>query len=37
MGQEPHFEPRYIDYAIDNLRVRRKEAAANTPVLVEAG
>jgi hypothetical protein len=23
MGEEPHFEPRFIDYAIDNLRVRR--------------
>jgi hypothetical protein len=26
MGQTSHFEPRFIDYAIDNLRVRR-----NTP------
>jgi len=23
MGQAPHFEPRFIDYAVDNLRVRR--------------
>jgi hypothetical protein len=23
MGQPPHFEARFIDYAIDNLRVRR--------------
>ena len=23
MGQKPHFEPRFIDYAIDNLRVKR--------------
>ena len=23
MRQPPHFEPRYIDYAIDNLRVRQ--------------
>lgn len=23
MGQRPHLEPRYIDYAIDNLRVKR--------------
>jgi hypothetical protein len=23
MGQTPHFEPRFIEYAIDNLRVRR--------------
>jgi hypothetical protein len=26
MGQEPHFEPRFIDYAIDNLRVKRSSA-----------
>jgi hypothetical protein len=36
MGEEPHFEPRFIDYAIDNLRVKRK-TAVNAPVLVEAG
>jgi hypothetical protein len=23
MGQPPHFEPRYVDYAVDNLRVHR--------------
>lgn len=23
MGEPPHFEPRFVDYAIDNLRVRR--------------
>jgi DNA polymerase III delta prime subunit len=23
MGQPPHFEPRFVEYAIDNLRVRR--------------
>jgi hypothetical protein len=23
MGQPPHFEPRFLEYAIDNLRVRR--------------
>jgi hypothetical protein len=23
MGQKPHFEPRFIEYAIDNLRVKR--------------
>ncbi|MGH9586694.1 MAG: hypothetical protein ACRD3F_07050 [Acidobacteriaceae bacterium] len=34
-GQDPHFEPRFIDYAIDNLRVRRKQAA-KMPVLVES-
>ena len=25
MGQSPHFEPRFIDYAVDNLRVSRKD------------
>jgi hypothetical protein len=34
-GQDPHFEPRFIDYAIDNLRVRRR-SATDAPVLVEA-
>jgi hypothetical protein len=24
MGQGPHFEPRFIEYALDNLRVRRQ-------------
>jgi hypothetical protein len=28
MGQPPHFEPRFIDYAIDNLRVRRNSGIA---------
>jgi predicted ATPase with chaperone activity len=27
MGQPSHFEPRYIDYALDNLRVNRSVAA----------
>jgi hypothetical protein len=27
MRQTPHFEPRFIDYAIDNLQVRRHKAA----------
>ena len=27
MGQTPHFEPRFIDYAIDNLRVKRSADA----------
>ena len=27
MAQEPHLEPRYIDYALDNLRVRRHSPA----------
>jgi hypothetical protein len=26
MGQAPHFEPRFIEYALDNLRVRRNAA-----------
>jgi DNA polymerase III delta prime subunit len=26
MGQAPHFEPRFIDYAVDNLRVKRGPA-----------
>ena len=26
MGLKPHFEPRFIEYAIDNLRVRRSSA-----------
>ena len=28
MGQAPHFEPRFIDYALNNLRVRRNPQAA---------
>ena len=28
MGQPSHFEPRYIDYALDNLRVKRIAAKA---------
>jgi hypothetical protein len=28
MGQAPHFEPRYIDYALNNLRVRRNAPPA---------
>ncbi len=27
MGQPAHFEPRYIDYALDNLRVKHSKAA----------
>jgi hypothetical protein len=27
MGQPSHFEPRYIDYALDNLRVKRSTSA----------
>jgi hypothetical protein len=28
MGEKPHFEPRFIDYAIDNLRVKRAASSA---------
>ena len=28
MGETPHFEPRFVDYAIDNLRVRRTGTGA---------
>ena len=28
MGQAPHFEPRFIDYALNNLRVRRNAPPA---------
>lgn len=28
MGQRPHLEPRFIDYAVDNLRVNRKHQPA---------
>ena len=31
MGQPCHFEPRYIDYALDNLRVKRAEAVKPPP------
>jgi hypothetical protein len=31
LGQEPHFEPRFIDYALDNLRVRREDGAKPVP------
>ena len=34
MGQTPHFEPRFIDYAVNNLRVRR-HAPASVPVADE--
>jgi hypothetical protein len=26
MGQSPHFEPRFIEYALNNLRVHRSAA-----------
>jgi hypothetical protein len=28
MGQAPHFESRFIEYAVNNLRVKRNAAAA---------
>jgi SpoVK/Ycf46/Vps4 family AAA+-type ATPase len=28
MGLAPHFEPRFIDYALNNLRIRRNEPLA---------
>ena len=27
MGNPPHFEPRFIDYAVDNLRVKRSSSS----------
>jgi hypothetical protein len=30
MAQPPHFEPRFIDYALDNLRVHRTEKSKGT-------
>ena len=27
MGEKPHFEPRFVDYAVDNLRVHRDPSA----------
>lgn len=30
MGQNPHFEPRFIDYALNNLRVHRSEKSHST-------
>jgi hypothetical protein len=26
LGEPPHFEPRFIDYAMDNLRVKQRTA-----------
>ena len=34
MGQSPHFEPRFIDYALDNLRVRRHAPSKPTAAQV---
>ena len=30
MGERPHLEPRFIDYAIDNLRVKRGSSSGTT-------
>ena len=30
MGQTPHFEPRFIEYALDNLRVKRSTKSRST-------
>ena len=30
MGETPHFEPRFIDYALDNLQVRRSSPKTST-------
>ena len=34
MREAPHFEPRFIDYAIDNLRVRQSSAKKTTQARV---
>jgi len=34
MRQPPHFEPRFIDYAIDNLRVRQSTSKKVTQARV---
>jgi hypothetical protein len=31
MGQTPHFEPRFIDYALNNLKVHRSSPPAAVP------
>jgi len=31
MGQAPHFEPRFIEYALDNLKVRRQSKSSAQP------
>jgi hypothetical protein len=35
MNQPPHFEPRYIEYAINNLKVRR-QTQTTTPSVTAA-
>jgi len=34
MSQPAHFEPRYVDYALDNLRVHRNSPSKNTTASV---
>jgi hypothetical protein len=36
MTEKPHFEPRFIDYALDNLRVRRHNLHIAAPHLTAA-
>jgi hypothetical protein len=36
MGQPAHFEPRFIDYAVNNLRVKRNGSAAANSAPVQA-
>ena len=35
MREPPHFEPRFIDYAIDNLRVRQSTSKKVTQARIE--
>jgi len=35
MGQSPHFEPRFIDYAINNLRVKQSTGAKSTQARIK--
>jgi len=37
MGQPAHFEPRFIDYALNNLRVKRSAPAAVSSASVHSG
>jgi len=34
MGQSPHFEPRFIDYALNNLKVHRSSPPATTAAAI---
>jgi hypothetical protein len=37
MGQPPHFDPRFIEYALNNLRVRRNAPAAAPVPIADSG